>query len=84
MNSAFSVTTLAQKKAVSPSGGQPVIGEEVLDSWMEGRERRNSKAKHGFRRLSSTESDLSEPEPIREQSVRKNNPFKANIVALCQ
>lgn len=34
--------------------------------------------------LSLLQSSVSEPEPIREQSVRKNNPFKANIVALCQ
>lgn len=34
--------------------------------------------------LSLLQSSVSEPEPIREQRVRKNNPFKANIVALCQ
>lgn len=33
--------------------------------------------------LSLLQRSISEPEPIREQRVR-NNPFKANIAALCQ
>lgn len=32
--------------------------------------------------LSLLQSSASEPAPIREQSVRKNYPLKANIVAL--
>lgn len=51
----FSVATLAQRKALSPLGGEPGIGEVVPGLLSGDRGWRNSTAKHGFRLISSTE-----------------------------